>query len=115
MRFQGGFRRLKARYLRRGPLADVRRVAVWGAGKTGRPFAASLRAEGFEVIAWIDVSPRLVGGELHGAPIHAVEDLEGLRGTPILVAVGAVGARHLIRSELHGRGFAELRDFWVVA
>ena len=109
------FRVLKARYLLAGPLSGAGRVAVWGAGKTGRPFAAALRCQGVEVAAWIDVDPRKCGRILHGAPVLNVDEIERLRGMPIVVAVGAVGARELIRAELARRGFAELTDYWVVA
>jgi glycosyltransferase involved in cell wall biosynthesis len=110
-----GFRRLKAAALRQGPLRHAGPVAVWGAGKTGRPFAAALRAEGFAVTAWIDVDPRKIGRTLHGAPVLPVDRVASVRGTPILVAVGRPEARPLIRAELDRNGFIELRDYWVVA
>jgi hypothetical protein len=109
------FRTLKADALRRGPLHGVTVVAVWGAAKTGKPFARALAAAGFRVGAWIEVDPRRIGTTLAGAPVLAVAEVERLAGTPILVAVGAVGARDLIRTALRARGFEELRDFWVVA
>jgi GT2 family glycosyltransferase len=109
------FRALKARHLHEGPLNGLREVAIWGAGKTGRPLAAALGREGLSVAAWIDVDPRKVGRRLHGAPVLPVEEVGSLRGTPILVAVGAEGARPLIRRELDRRGFVELADYWVCA
>jgi hypothetical protein len=43
------------------------------------------------------------------------EDVERVRGLPLLVAVGAPGARGLIRVELARTGFEEVRDFRCVA
>jgi hypothetical protein len=56
-----------------------------------------------------------VGRTIRGAPVHHFEEVERLRGLPLLVAVGAPGARQLIRSELDRRGFEELKDYRCVA
>jgi hypothetical protein len=41
--------------------------------------------------------------------------LQEARHLPLLVAVGAAGARPLIRAELGRQGFRELRDYWCVS
>ena len=92
-----------------------REIAIWGAGKTGRRFLQALRFEGFTVKLWIDVNPRLHHRPLHGAEVVPVASLERARDLPLIVAVGAEGARELIRAELTRRHFVELRDYWVVA
>jgi len=47
--------------------------------------------------------------------VVGVDEVGRARGLPLLVAVGAPGARDLIRAELGRSGFAELRDFVVVS
>ena len=106
---------LKARFLAEGPLARRREVALWGAGETGRAFADALAGAGIGVGLFVDVDPRKIGGRLRGAEVISFEQVERARGLPLLVAVGAPGARELIRAELDRRGFVELRDFRCVS
>jgi hypothetical protein len=93
----------------------VAEVALWGAGETGRAFADALAAVGVRVVAFLEVDRRKIGRTIRGAPVRSYEAVEGLRGLPLLVAVGAPGARELIRAELGRRGFEELRDFRCVS
>jgi GT2 family glycosyltransferase len=106
---------LKAAWLASGPLADRREVALWGAGETGRAFARALAHHGVSVALFLEVDPRKIGRVVRGAPVHSFEDAERARGLPLLVAVGAPGARALIRAELARRGFEEIRDYRCVA
>jgi glycosyltransferase involved in cell wall biosynthesis len=106
---------LKAAWLAAGPLSDRREVALWGAGQTGRAFARALAVHGVSVVLFLEVDPRKIGRTVLGAPVHAFEQVERARGLPLLVAVGAPGARDLIRAELARRGFAEPRDYRCVA
>jgi hypothetical protein len=106
---------LKCEALAAGPLAGVAEVALWGAGETGRAFADALARVEKRVVAFVEVDRKKVGRTIRGAPVHAYQDVERLRGLPLLVAVGAPGARELIRAELVARGFVELRDFRCVA
>ncbi|MBK9518551.1 MAG: glycosyltransferase [Anaeromyxobacter sp.] len=106
---------LKCAALRAGPLAGRAEVALWGAGETGRAFADALAAEGIRVSTFVEVDRKKVGRTIRGAPVIAYEEVERVRGLPLLVAVGAPGARQLIRTELLGRGFEEGRDFRCVA
>lgn len=107
---------LKCFHLARGFLAGHGEVALWGAGETGRAFADALAKEGIGVALFVDVDARKVGRTLRGAPVIGVSEVERARGRlPLLVAVGAPGARDLIRAELGRRGFAELADYVCVA
>ncbi len=106
---------LKCAALAGGPLRGRAEVALWGAGETGRAFADGLLRAGIKVTAFVEVDRKKVGRTIRGAPVHHFEEVERLRGLPLLVAVGAAGARDLIRAELTKRGFEELRDFRCVA
>lgn len=106
---------LKAAFLAEGPLAGRREVALWGAGETGRAFAAALSAAGIGVGLFVEVDRKKIGRRVRGAEVVSHEQVERARGLPLLVAVGAPGARDLIRAELARRGFVELRDFRCVA
>jgi cellulose synthase/poly-beta-1,6-N-acetylglucosamine synthase-like glycosyltransferase len=106
---------LKAAWLAAGTLADRREVALWGAGETGRAFARALARHGISVRLFLEVDRRKIGRTVLGAPVHAFEEAGRARGLPLLVAVGAPGARDLIRAELGRQGFAELRDYRCVA
>lgn len=106
---------LKCRHLAGAVLGDRREVALWGAGETGRAFAAALGREGIGVALFVEVDRKKIGRTVRGAPVISFEDVGRARGLPLLVAVGAPGARALIRAELGKRGFEELRDYRCVA
>lgn len=106
---------LKAAWLAAGPLSDRREVAIWGAGETGRAFARALGRHGVSVVLFLEVDPKKIGRSVAGAPVISYEEASRARGLPLLVAVGAPGARALIRAELARRGFEELRDYRCVA
>jgi hypothetical protein len=106
---------LKAAWLAAGPLSDRREVAIWGAGETGRAFARALAPHGVSVVLFLEVDRRKIGRTVAGAPVVSYEEAARARGLPLLVAVGAPGARALIRAELGRRGFEEVRDYRCVA
>ncbi len=106
---------LKCRHLAAGPLAGRREVALWGAGETGKAFADALRGEQIRVALFVEVDRNKIGRRVRGVPVIGYEDVGQARGLPLLVAVGAPGARGLIRAELAKRGFEEVRDFRCVA
>jgi glycosyltransferase involved in cell wall biosynthesis len=106
---------LKCAALARGPLLGAAEVTLWGAGETGRAFADGLAREGIRVADFLEVDPRKVGRIIRGAPVHHFEEAPRFRGRPLLVAVGAPGARQLIRAELTRLGFEEPRHFRCVA
>jgi len=106
---------LKAAWLAKGPLAGKGEVALWGAGETGRSFARALAEHGIRVALFLDVDPQKVGRRIAGAPVFPFAEAGRARGLPLLVAVGAAGARDLIRAELARQGFEELRHYRCVA
>jgi glycosyltransferase involved in cell wall biosynthesis len=106
---------LKCAFLARGPLAGRSEVALWGAGETGRAFADALGSEGLRVALFVEVDRKKIGRTLRGAPVVSYEEVHRARGLPLLVAVGAPGARALIRAELARAGFREPDEFRCVA
>ena len=61
-------------------------------------------------VLFVDIDPRKIGRTLRGAPIVAPEALP--RGEHVVVvAVGARGARALVRAWLDGAGFVEGEDY----
>ncbi len=105
--------RLKAHFLARGPLSGGRCI-IWGAGKTGRAFARALSAEGVAVVKFVDIDPRKIGRLLRGVEVIDPGALGGFSGTPLVAAVGAKGARSLIRAHLAGKGWLEVEHFICV-
>jgi glycosyltransferase involved in cell wall biosynthesis len=106
-------REARARYLAPRLLGMARPVAVWGAGPTGKRLARALEAHGVTAARFIDVDPRKIGRTRRGAPV--VDRAAVDRGHTIVVAVGARGARDLVRADLEARGLVEGRDFVVAA
>jgi hypothetical protein len=106
---------LKADALARGPLAGRTEVALWGAGPTGKAFADALAVHRISVALFVEVDRAKIGRTIRGAPVVGVDGVGRARGLPLLVAVGAPGARELIRAELTRAGFAETVEYWCVA
>lgn len=110
------FREAKAHYLAPRLRALGRPVWIWGAGATGRRFARALEPHGLRVSQFVDIDPRKIGGVARGAPIGDVERLVASRGAcVVLVAVGARGARGIVRARLARLGFVEGGDFFCVS
>lgn len=109
------FLRCRVHYLREGPLANDRAAVVWGAGPVGKTFATALQAAGTRIAAFVDLDPRKIGQEIHGAPvIDAVQAVE-IRGPLHAAAVGQPGARGQIEALLEQGGFVPGEDFVAVA
>ncbi len=108
------FRRLKAEVLARTFLRGGA-CQVWGAGPEGRRWRRVLRESGVTVRRFFDIDPRKVGRRLgHGEPVLPIEDLPRWRDCPLLVAVGAPGARDQVRGHLQRLGWVETVDFRCV-
>jgi len=88
---------LKQAWLASGPLAGPRRVVVWGANKTGRPWIRWAVEAGHEVPFVIDLGPFT---SRHGRPVRRPEALVGAELDVLLVAVGSRGAREEIRARI---------------
>jgi glycosyltransferase involved in cell wall biosynthesis len=113
------FLRAKAHYLIPGPLKGRDAVIIWGAGMMGKRLSKHLLRAGAPLVAFVDVDPKKIGRTRRGLPIIAPEDLpgrwNGLSKPVLLAAVGARGARELIRDQLNEFGLREGRDWWAVA
>ncbi len=112
------FRRCKVHYLRSHFAPPDRPLVVWGAGKVGKPLARELHRQGMTVRGFVDLDPRKIGQEIHGAPVLDPESFGRRRPTwnpYVLAAVGSPGARREIRDTLDGLGCREIDDFRMCA
>jgi hypothetical protein len=113
------FLRAKAYYLARGPLADRDAVIIWGAGMMGRRLSKQLVRQGAPLVAFVDIDPRKIGRTRRGLPILPPQEFPawwGRYASPVLLAaVGARGARPLIRAQVQRFGLREGLDWWCVA
>ena len=113
------FLRAKAHYLARGPLVGRDAVIVWGAGMMGRRLSKQLERQGVPLVGFVDVDPKKIGRTRRGLPIIAADALPRLwakyEQPALLAAVGARGARALIRDRLTTLGLREGQDWWGAA
>ncbi|MET0344182.1 MAG: glycosyltransferase [Polyangiales bacterium] len=109
------FRTVKAPHLADTVRAANRaRTVMWGAGPTGRRLARALALHGLRFDRFVDIDPAKIGRTAQGAPIGSVDALDP-RTDVVVAAVGARGARTLIRAELGARGFVEGESYWFAA
>ena len=113
------FIRAKAHYLARGPLTGRDAVIVWGAGMMGRRLSKHLQRQNVPLVVFVDIDPKKIGRTRRGLPIIPPEDLLDWWGRyenpVVLAAVGARGARQLIRGRLNAMGLREGVDWWGTA
>lgn len=113
------FLRAKAHYLMLGPLAGKDAVIIWGAGMAGRRLGRLLRRAGAPLVAYVDIDPDKIGHTRLGLPILAPPDLQAVWGRyehpAIIAAVGARGARPIIRARFEALGFREGCEWWQAA
>jgi hypothetical protein len=107
-------RALKASHLAVRLRAETRALVVWGAGPFGRRLARALEPHGIRATRFVDIDPDKIGRTARGAPITAHADLDPSRHF-VVFAVGALGARDLVRAALAQLGFVEGRDFLCAA
>jgi cellulose synthase/poly-beta-1,6-N-acetylglucosamine synthase-like glycosyltransferase len=105
------FPELKAPFLAQRLARQPRPIDLWGAGPTGKRLARQLEKHGVRVGRFIDIDPRKIGRTARAAPIVAPEALAGPGERWVVVAVGAAGARDLVRAHLDARGFREGQDY----
>ncbi len=91
------------------------RVAVWGAGQGARPWLRRLREGPWELAAVFDIDPAKIGHPRQGVSVRPVEDVERVEADLLVVAVGARGARALIRDRLAETRLREVEDFVFVS
>ena len=113
------FLRVKARFLVDGPLKDRDGLIVWGAGQTGRRLSKHLVRMGRPVDAFVDISPRKIGGRMRDAPVIGPDELLSTwtryRRPMLIVAVSSRGARKLIRQALADMALVEVDDYLCAA
>ena len=109
------FRRCRVHFLRHGFLPPSRPIVVWGAGRVGKAVARELIRQGIQPAAFIDLDPRKIGQEMHGARVLGAGELDEAPDAYFLVAVGTPGARGEIRDALEAAGRREIEDFRAVA
>ncbi|WP_419950742.1 glycosyltransferase [Candidatus Palauibacter sp.] len=112
------FRRLKAAFLSAGRLPPGRPLVIWGAGRVGKAFARTWLESDGTFDAFVDLDPRKIGQNIHGATVIRPADLAtfGAPARPyVLLAVGTPGARDEIREALGGLNFKEIVDYRAVA
>ena len=108
------FDRCRRAHLLDGPLTGRTEVYMWGAGQAGKPWLRWLLAEGFTVRRVIEVSPKKIGTKIHDTPVIADTELPPPDGTPLIIAVGAAGARELIEADVAKKGYVPGIDAWFV-
>ena len=108
------FDRCRRAHLLDSPLAEKTEVDMWGAGQAGKPWLRWLLAEGFTVRHVIEVSPKKIGTKIHDTPVIAVTELPPPDGTPLIIAVGAAGARELIEADVAEKGYISGKNAWFV-
>ncbi len=105
----------KVHHLTRTLLRKGRPVVIWGAGPVGKALSRALRSAGVGLEAFVELDPRKIGQEIHGAPVVDTASGLAMRGPLHLAAVGQEGARERIVALLEGAGLAPLREFVPVA
>lgn len=109
------FRRCKVHFLLQTHLAEDRGVVIWGAGPVGKAFARELKGQGGRLRAFVDLSPRKEGQEVHGVRVFHPKEARRFPSEFHLAAVAQPGARAEIRRALQALGKVEIRDFVAVA
>jgi hypothetical protein len=109
------FDRCRREHLLGGPLAGVGAVDLWGAGRTGKPWQRWLGDVGLSVRRLYDIDPRKIGERIHGVTVEHPDAMPLADGMPLIIAVGAAGARELIEPHMQERGHVPGRDAWFVA
>jgi len=105
----------KVHYLRQTLLKEREGAVVWGAGPVGKTAARALADAGTKILAFVEVDPRKIGQDIHGALVLDAEEGAEMEGVLHLAAVGQPGARDRIRGLLRDAGRTELEDFVAIA
>lgn len=101
---------LKVRHLAQWRLAG-RAAWIGGAGPGGRLLHDALRREGVDVLGYIDVHPRRIGGRKRGLPVWPYARLAEPIDAVGLVAVGNRGAHARVRADIAPYGLVEGKDW----
>lgn len=109
------FTACKAAHLSETFLARSERYMLWGYGGTGRSLCRALAELGKTPSHIVELHPRRIGNQIHGAPVVAPDALRTLPRDPLIVSVAGAKPRERIRSALRELGFAESIDFVCAA
>lgn len=113
------FLECKAHYLRAllfsATGSGKRRCVLWGAGKIGKRLGRGLLDRGVEIVHYVDIDPAKIGRTRRGLPVTSPDTLHPQPDTILIAAVGAAGARPLIREHARALGFREGTDFFCAA
>ena len=109
------FRSCRVHHLRRSMLGGRSGVVVWGAGPTGKSLAREFAAQGVEVRAFVEVDPRKIGQQIHGAPVCEAEAARGFADVLHVGAVARLAGRAAVRGAVGGGGLVEGGDFVAMA
>jgi glycosyltransferase involved in cell wall biosynthesis len=96
-------------------LTPSRPVVIWGAGPIGKAWSRALRAQGQEVMAFVEVDPRKLGMRIHGARVVDVRGAATLGAVLHLAAVGRAASRREIRAVAGTLGIHDGRDLVAIA
>ncbi len=99
-------RAMRARFLLRGPLCHVERVALWSIGRFAQVWFAALEGLGLDVDT-TELNPRTLRGPAASLP-------EVRAGVPLIVAYGSPSARCTVGAALDAAGLRVRRDYWFV-
>ena len=102
-------------HLKNGPLLNISTVDLWGAGKTGKPWLRWLLESDVSVRRVVEIAPKKIGTAIESTPVVSPSELGIADGTPLIIAVGAEGAREVIREQIESLGFSIGQDSWFVA
>jgi hypothetical protein len=81
----------------------------------GKAFARELLAQGGRLRAFVDLSPRRQGQEIHGVGVVGPGEAGRFSSELHLAAVAQPGARKEIRKALSGLGKKEMQHYIAVA
>ena len=109
------FRACRVHHLRRSLLMGREGVVVWGAGPTGKALAIEFRRQGVRVAAFIEVHPRKIGQEIHGAPVREATDAREFGSALHVGAVARSEGREAVRAAAREAGLEDGVDFVSMA
>lgn len=121
---QDAFVACKAEHLAATFLAGRTNYVLWGYGSTGRALRTALADRGLTPSSIVELHPRRIGQQIHGAAVVAPEALPELRRAAkeatsenlrILASVSGPKPRGEIRAALNAMDFVEGRDFICAA